>query len=129
MGKLSRTKGASYERTLAVRLQPLYPKARRGIGQARSAKEVSDVEGTPFWVEAKHKKCPNIWAALQQAKDATDGRPTLVIARRNQAAPGDGAPELAAMYLADFIALLTELEGYRARALHTPAIEEKTDDV
>jgi len=78
---MSRRKGANFERQVANLLRPLFPSSRRGIGQARSAGEVADVEGTPFWIECKrHKRC-RIPAAMRQAQEATDGRPCLVVAK------------------------------------------------
>ncbi len=127
MGKMQRVKGCTYERVLATKFRPLYPEARRGIGQARSAKEVSDVDGTPWWVEAKHQQCPNIWAAMAQAVAATDGRPPLVVAKRN------GGVELAVMRLDDFIEVLDELkvqraEGARLTKLLSGAYRQGFDD-
>lgn len=92
MSRLSRTKGATFERLLAARWRELglYPEARRGIGQARSGGEVCDVEGTPWWVEAKHRKAVSVPAALKQAGEASDAaftgaewRPPVVIAREH----------------------------------------------
>lgn len=78
---MQRNKGAGFERETANRLKPLWPGAKRGIGQARSAGEVADVEGTPFWVECKrHRRC-NIQAAYAQASAVTDGRPVLVVSK------------------------------------------------
>jgi hypothetical protein len=116
MGKMQRQKGASYERHIAGRLREVYPNARRGIGQSRSAGEVPDVDGTPWWVELKHRKVVNILAALAQAdKDRLESnnllnavaRRPLVIARR------DRERDVAAMLLDDLIALLRELEAWR----------------
>ena len=109
-------KGASYERTVASLLEPVYPNAQRGIGQSRFGGEVPDVKGTPFWIEAKHRKAPNILAAVLQAieakrvsRDAQHAHlPVLAITRRN------GHPDLATMQLTDFLALMKELEHYRA---------------
>ena len=93
MSKLSRTKGATYERELAKRWREskLWPEARRGIGQARAGGEVCDVEGGPFWVEAKRRKRHDIRGALVQAEQATDGRVPVVVARY------DGDPETGAI--------------------------------
>ena len=104
MGKLSRTKGASYERHVASVLRPYYPNAKRGLGQARAGHEVDDVEGTPFWVQCKHGQRPNLLEALSQAdRDriaAGDLRPSLVIARKN------GGADVVCLRLADFLELL-----------------------
>lgn len=87
-GRRSRRKGSAFEREIANALKPYFPKARRGIGQARSGGEVCDVEGTPYWIETKrHKRC-SIPAAWRQACEATDGRPCLVISK------DDGGPVL-----------------------------------
>lgn len=89
MGRRSRTKGATWERELAARWRDsgLYPDARRGIGQARCASEVPDVDGTPWWVECKHQQRPNVLAAMEQAEDATDGRPVLAVVKRDRRPP------------------------------------------
>jgi hypothetical protein len=97
MGKWSRNKGARWEVELGHILEPLWPGAKRGIGQARSAKEVSDVQGTPFWIEAKHQQRCNIRGAFQQATAATDGRPVVVITK------DDRCPPLVTMALTDWM--------------------------
>lgn len=99
-GRRSRTKGASFERWVANRLKPYYPNAKRGIGQARSSSEVSDVEGTDFWIECKRHKKPSIPAAWKQAEEATDGRPLLVVTKADQ------GPVLVTMSLDEFCLLL-----------------------
>lgn len=82
MGKYQRNKGANFEREIANFLKANgFPQARRGIGQSRSAKEVSDVEGTPFWVECKVGAGPSVRAAIAQAEAATDGRPIAVVVK------------------------------------------------
>lgn len=85
---MQRRKGATFERELAARwrLLGVYPDAKRGLAQARSARETPDVDGTPWWVEAKHQKRPNILAAVEQAEDASDGRPVLVVVKRDRRA-------------------------------------------
>ena len=107
MSARSRNKGAAYERELANRWRDsgLYPDARRGIGQARWGGDVPDVDGTPWWVEAKCQARPNVFAAMEQAEEATDGRtPVVVACRREKGAPGR-ASTLVAMRLEDFEAL------------------------
>lgn len=103
MGLRSRRKGAAFECELSRLLAALWPSARRGIGQARSAKEVCDVEGTPFWVEAKHRKKCAIQAAYNQAAEATDGRPILVVTKDNR------CPPLVTLSLTSFLDLLGTL--------------------
>lgn len=102
-GKKSRRKGASFERVAAKLLKPVFPEAKRGLGQARSATEVADVEGTPFWVEVKrHKRC-SIQAAYEQAQDATDGRPLLIITK------DDRGPTLVTMEYDEWLKLVWEV--------------------
>lgn len=98
-GRRSRVKGASFERELAKLLQPIWPNANRGIGQARSASEVCDVEATPYWIEAKrHKRC-SVRAAWQQAEEAKDDRPVAVITK------DDHGPILVTISLDTFLSL------------------------
>lgn len=66
MGKTSRDKGAAHERYTAQWMRKLWPSARRGIGQARSACEIPDVEGTPLWVETKHRRAMDVHGAFAQ---------------------------------------------------------------
>ncbi len=101
MSALSRRKGAAYERELAKRWRDmaLFVRAARGLVQSRSAREVPDVDGTPYWVEAKRRKVHNLRAAMQQAIAASDGRIPLVVARYD----GDSADDaLVVMRLADW---------------------------
>lgn len=100
-GLRSRRKGASFERKIANTLKALWGNARR-LGHAQSGngrveEGCPDVEGTPFFVECKHGKKPNIPGAYKQAVEATDGRPPLVITRR------DGEDILVTMKLEDWL--------------------------
>ncbi len=87
MSKLSRVKGATWERKLANLFKTIWPTAKRGIGQTRAASEVADVDGTPFWVEAKHWKKTtrgNLNKAWEQAQKANNtSKPCVVIAKEN----------------------------------------------
>ncbi len=100
MGAMQRRKGARFEVEVAKAWAVLFPGARRGIGQARSAGEVADVEGTPFWPECKRGAGSTVDAALLQAAEATDGRVPIAIVRRN------GKRATASMYLEDLLCLL-----------------------
>jgi hypothetical protein len=113
LGKMKRRKGSSYEREIATMLKVLWPEARRGIGQARNAGEVPDVDGTPYWVEAKnHKRAPNVHAAYAQAIEAQAGkpskRPVLVVSRKT----GDGL-DLATLPLRELLLLLEALTAVK----------------
>jgi hypothetical protein len=85
MSKMSRTKGANFERALAKLLRPLWPNAARGLRQTRKGSECCDVEGTPFWVEAKHHNRVDRAAAYRQAEADADGRTPVVIWRETGA--------------------------------------------
>jgi hypothetical protein len=121
MGRWSRNKGAGWERLVATDLKQIFPEARRGLGQARSAKEVSDVEGTPWWVECKRGKRVSIRAALAQARAATDGRPLLIVVREDidpkerarTAQDGPDARAVACMPWHSFVELLALAYGHR----------------
>lgn len=109
MGKLSRNKGATFERLVANMLKEVYSNARRGVGQTQSSGNGADVEGTPFWVECKHGKQPNIRAAYKQAiearKETNDAREVLVVTRR------DREPIMATIELKTLIEILCKYYG------------------
>lgn len=105
MGKMQRNKGAGFEREIAATLKSVFPEAKRGIGQARSASEVADVEGTPFWLECKRGRQPNVRAAFRQAEEATDGRPALIVIR------DDNDKAFVAMRLTTFMDILQSQVG------------------
>ena len=113
MGKGSRRKGATFERGVAIALRSVWPAARRGIGQARSGGEVPDVDLTPYWVEAKHRRTVCIRSAYEQAVAASDGRPPMTITRENR------GPVLVTLGLADFLDL-----AERAAAAWQSALSE-----
>lgn len=104
MSASSRRKGHDYERALAATLRSVWPEARRGISQTRDGSDVPDVEGTPYWVEAKRGKRVAIRAAYDQAVEAADGRPPVVVSRE------DRSPPLVTMGLEDWLDLVAEKE-------------------
>lgn len=84
-GRRSRNKGANGERELANHAKAtapdLFPEARRGIGQARSANEVSDVVlDDEHWPEVKRQASPSPRAALKQAIEASEGKNLIPVA-------------------------------------------------
>lgn len=105
-GARSRRKGATWERELASRWRERFRlETKRGIGQARNASEVSDVEGLPgFWVEAKVGAMPNPRAALSQAIEACGTRPLWCLA----VVKDDRREPFVCMTLDDFEDLLGE---------------------
>jgi hypothetical protein len=71
---------------------------------------VCDVEGTPFWVEAKVGALTNPRAAIRQAELATDGRPVIAICKDN-AKPGKAPEVWVTMRLETFMAQAASAEG------------------
>lgn len=109
MSAMQRRKGATFERELARYLTENGVEARRGIGQARSASEVPDVEVDGYWIEAKRQIKPNIRAALEQAdKAAAEAHPVggivpVAVCRSN----GDSMQRsTVTLYLDDWIELV-----------------------
>ena len=113
MSKMQRNKGATYERDLANYLTAHGLPAKRGIGQARSASEVPDVDLAGFWIEAKRHKRTNPRAALAQAIEASahTGRTPVAVCRDNGMHEDDA---LVAMRLVDWMAML----AYWSDVLH-----------
>lgn len=113
-GRSNRTKGHSFEREVAQLFRELWPEAKRGLQTRGGSKEAPDVDGTPFFIEAKRGKKTNIKAALEQAYVAChepteagtaviDTRPPLAICK------DDRRRATATMYLDDFMELLRRL--------------------
>ena len=112
-GRRSRAKGAQGERDVANELQAIYPDAARGgllQTQYGRGAPACDVEGTPWWIEVKRGARPNIQGAYEQAKNDTDGRPPLVISRK------DRSVWLVTMTLERFMHLVQIIQEYQ-RAL------------
>lgn len=116
---MSRNKGARWERELAELLSDVWPGAKRGIQQTRSASEEADCLGTPFWIEAKVGPMPNPRAAMRQAEEATDGRPCIAVVKDDGKKacakfPQGKAPDVWAMMRLDtWLDLMAELERLR----------------
>jgi hypothetical protein len=110
VGRKSRTKGAQGERDVANELRSVYPDAARGgllQTQYGTASNACDVEHTPWWIEVKRGQRPNIQGAYDQATDATDGRPVLVVTRK------DRSDWLATMTLEQFKHLIGIIKEYQ----------------
>lgn len=82
-GKRSRDRGKRGEREVWHLLEDVYPDARRSANQSRRGSDAPDVDGTPYWIEVKFTEKERIRAAYNQATEATDGRPVLVLSRRS----------------------------------------------
>ena len=124
MGKASRDKGAAWEREVAKMLRAAGVPAKRGLGQARSASEVADVQVEGYWVECKvggPAKYP--LRALAQATKAMleavalDTEPVAIckVDRREPTAtmrvPVRGVIVTATMSIADFIEIARAKNG------------------
>lgn len=101
-GRSSRRKGHGWEREVARQLRAIFGDGvRRTIQSRAGTAEGSDVQGTPFRIEAKfHRRQPSIPAALQQAAGAPGDSPPLAVTKCNH------MPAIASMYWEDFLALL-----------------------
>jgi hypothetical protein len=110
-GAAPRKKGHDFERWVANQLRRVFPDAKRGLGQTRDGSDVPDVQGTPYWWEAKVGQRPNIQKAVQQALDASlaggDGRPVVVVSKKDRCAP------LVTLHFEDFVKLLENVYGAR----------------
>jgi hypothetical protein len=110
VGRRSRQKGAQGERDVANELRVIYPDAARGgllQTQYGRGSNACDVEHTPWWVEVKRGARPNIQGAFEQATSETDGRPPLVVSRK------DRSVWLATMSLERFIHLVRIIQEYQ----------------
>lgn len=110
LGRRARRKGKVWEREVAAMLRPVFgPAVARGF-QSRSGRDGCDVEGTPFWVEAKHQQLVDLRAAVRQGLADSDGRTVVVVAKDDRKPPGwavgqPGAAPLAVMLLSDWLEL------------------------
>lgn len=85
MAKASRDKGARGELEAAEYLRKWFPKAQRGVSQARGGKDGADVEGVPMHhVEVKRYKSIAVTSWVEQAD--SDRR---MAARRDEDRQGD----------------------------------------
>lgn len=71
-------------------MRDVWPDAKRGLGQARSAGEVPDVDGTPLWVECKrYRVCSTrfLQKALKKAEEEAAGRRPVVVIYKEDRGP------------------------------------------
>src|SRR5688500_4980594 len=118
-GGRSVRKGKVGEREVVHLLRDVFPGVERGYHQAHRGSKSCDVEGSPFWIEAKCSARPNPAAALAQAiakvTEVGDPRPPLALTvKRSRSARGE--PWLATMRASDLLALLQELQELRLAA-------------
>jgi hypothetical protein len=136
MGKKQRRIGQVFEREAAKLLQVCFPDAERGY-QYRGGDEQPDVDGTPFWVEAKRRankselSFPSLVKFLHKAhadaKAAKDKRIPILVTRLK------GTPSteiLVSMFAHDFIRTV-EKHFYRETEEYIPYVgldERETND-
>lgn len=107
MGKLSRTKGQVFERSMVKRFRQVMPgeTIKRGL-QARGGQcdEVPDVDMPALWIECKHGIKPSPRAALEQAtRDSkSTGKLPVAIIKDNRKDP------FVVMDLDDFLHIVAE---------------------
>lgn len=103
MGAMERRKGARFEKEIAQAFRAVgYAGAKRGLGQARAANEVPDVDAHPrLWPELKRHRRTNPRAALAQAVEAaaSSGRLPVAICR------DDGEDATVTLRFVDFLEL------------------------
>lgn len=111
MGKLSRDKGARFERTLARKFQEYgYDEARRTAQYCGNTGDASDVVGLPgLHIEAKHQEAMRLYEWIAQAKrDAEaggEGKLPAVFHKKNNAAI------LVTMEFDDFMRIFAEYDA------------------
>jgi hypothetical protein len=90
MGKLSRDKGARWEREVAKALRAIDPGAKRtGFHQAQGGSTgACDVSAGLFWAECKVGLRPPILGALKQAEDGCPpGRFAIAVCKQDRERP------------------------------------------
>ena len=128
-GRASKLKGKVFERAVVAAIRDWWPAARRGLGQARDSGEECDVEGTPFWIECKHRKQVDVKAAVRQAEEDSLAaheqhgqytRPPVVIWRVHGTRT---------IHVTLRLALLVQLTtGHRHLLDHNPLVQVTLDD-
>lgn len=80
-GRRSRQKGAEFERLIANRLAALWPDAERNTQCKGGKKDGADIEGTPWFIEAKNCAVLQLPAWWRQARRDSEGddRPIAII--------------------------------------------------
>lgn len=103
MGRSQRVKGHSFERKIAQLMRRWFPDAKRGYQTRGGGKEQADVINTPYHIECKVGKKPNIKAAYLQAREDTQGEPPIAITKWDREEP------LVTMSLTDWFSMLDDI--------------------
>lgn len=107
LGRKSRRKGQNFERLIANELKQLWPEAKRGLQSRGGTKEVPDIENTPFYFELKHGNTTYPKKALEQAREASDGRTPIAITRDTN------GPILVTMDFEEFMSLHKQIVKWK----------------
>ena len=112
MSAYQRTKGLRFERELCRRLRDLYGSGvKRTIQSRGGSKDGPDVDGTPWFIEAKVGAAPSPRRALLQAEAAAeerqDPRPCIAVCKWDSEGGGKAPDELVTMRWSTFMQLLT----------------------
>jgi len=81
-GNKNRQRGNTFMNYIARELRDIWFMARRNFQERGAIKDGADVEETPYWLECKYGKRPNLLAAIRQSVAETDGRPILIAYRQ-----------------------------------------------
>ena len=104
MGTSQRDKGKRHERAVAQFYRDLGYECRRGWQAAGG--DVCDIEGLPFAIECKHhKRCPNVFDAMDQAVAGSQGRTPVVHVKV------DRRGELVVLRVEDWAKLIGKMGG------------------
>ncbi len=120
MSSLSRRKGAAFQAELAKRWRDagLFPDARSTQGEQKCRREdkPADIEGTPYAVEAKHRRSCRPLQALEQseaeAEARADWRDAIAVVKPHGAAMEDA---VVVMRLSSFETLVSDALCLRER--------------
>ena len=104
MGKLSREKGAQYEREIARELRDIFGDASRRGFQYRDGTEAGDVLNPVFFIECKRQRRCNVKAALKQAIENCNDKTKYPVAITRD----DNERSIASMDFEDFKDLVRE---------------------
>lgn len=113
-GKTSRRKGRDYQARLAKRFRDngtfTNASSTHSAQSRRQGYKPPDIEGTPYWIECKHQKSPDILGSLKQAEQeattASDQRPAIAIIKHH----GERGDPIVVMRLKDFERLVQQKE-------------------
>jgi hypothetical protein len=105
MGKLSRTKGHSFERKVAALFREIYPRARRQLEYHPDDALGVDIQDCgPFLIQCKRGRKYHSLSAIEEVQTRPGGIPALIT-------KGDDKEEIIALYLKDFLDIIKKLEN------------------